>query len=237
MFQPSLYCTRARRLLSTLPSAHMIAVTASSASAVASYDAAVDAYLSMQRGGGDGGGAASALQLAQEASAGDAGFVAAHALVRALPLLCFNAGDAAASSSSSAAAAAAAAAESKAAVASATPRDAALHLAVECLASHRPRAAMLVLERSLESSPTDALALRLHHDVAYTLGDARAMRAAPARAWAAWNPHMPCFGRVAGLFAFGLAECGAIGRAEVRGPEGRSGDEGARANKKTTPVG
>lgn len=81
-------------------------------------------------------------------------------------------------------------------------------------AGGRWRHAASLLELSLQERPTDALAVRLLHDMYFFLGDARNLRDGVARVYPHWVPTMPEYGRVAGMLAFGFEETGLYDRAE-----------------------
>jgi hypothetical protein len=184
----------------TLPSAHMLPVTASDPSAVSSLDAAVDAYLSLS---GD------PVALLRQASAQDPSLVLAPILDAALHLL--NTGVLPTAGSVRAAREAAAAAVRSG---SCTPRERAAALFVEALAHGRWRFACQVLEAQLAREPTDVVLLRLAHDTYFFLGDSRNLRDGVGRCWPSWDPTMPGYGKVAGMMAFGAGECNALERAE-----------------------
>ncbi len=190
----------------------MVPLSASCPKAVKIYDEAVDAYLSLR---GDPSG------LAASASAADSNFVAAHALAALLQLLSTAVGGGSPTVMSSRRLARAAVLRG-----GATRRDIALVLTVECIAAGRWRAASRVLNAQLIANPVDALALRIHHDISFFIGDSRTLRDSPARAWAAWEPRMPSFARVAGMLAFGLSETGADTRAEAVAMSALSADSG-----------
>jgi tetratricopeptide (TPR) repeat protein len=91
-----------------------------------------------------------------------------------------------------------------------------LHLeAVETWAEGRLRDATAVWEEILVEHPTDALALRLAHDVYYFLGTSAAMRDSVARVLPEWRDDDALTGYVGGLRAFGLEETGDYSGAEA----------------------
>jgi tetratricopeptide (TPR) repeat protein len=74
-----------------------------------------------------------------------------------------------------------------------------------------------IWEQVVAESPTDLLALRLHHFNSFWLGHSRALRDLPASALPGWNAQMPGYGTVLGMLAFGLEECGNYAEAEKAG--------------------
>ena len=65
--------------------------------------------------------------------------------------------------------------------------------------------------------PADLLALVLGHELDFFRGDAQNLRDRVGRSLAAFDPAHPHHGFVAGLYAFGLEECGHYERAEAAG--------------------
>jgi len=178
-------------------------MAAASASADALVEEAVDAYLSL-------GATGDPVALLARAALADP---PREALPRALTaaLFALSTGTVARLAPVAAARAAAAAAVR---ARRAAPREAALALAAEALLAGRWRFAAQVLEARLAAAPVDALLLRLCHDVYFFLGDSRGLRDGVGRAFQAWEPTTPRYGRVCGMLAFGLEETGAYERAE-----------------------
>jgi hypothetical protein len=183
-----------------LPSQHMQLLTCASSEAVRLHDAAVTSYLTLR---GD------PIKALRAATALDPHFVAGHALLGAFVLL--STGHA--GGHPLVAGARLAGCEAVRA-GRATPREVHLVLAVEALAAGRWGLAARVLEHQLSLLPTDAMVLRLLHDLYFFAGDSRALRNSVARAFQAWDPAMPAYGHVCGMLAFGVEECGDLERAE-----------------------
>ena len=175
-------------------------LTCASPGAVQLHDTAVTSYLTLR---GD------PVKALRAAVALDPHFVAGHCLLAAFVLL--STGHA--GSHGLVLAARAAACEAVRAR-RATPREVHLTLAVEALAGGRWGLAARVLEHQLSAAPTDAMVLRLLHDLYFFAGDAASLRASVARAFQAWGPAMPGYGHVCGMLAFGMEECGDLERAE-----------------------
>lgn len=70
------------------------------------------------------------------------------------------------------------------------------------------------LDRVLDDSPTDALALQIGHLADFYHGDRDNLRGRVARVLPHWSRAMPGYGFVMGMMAFGLEECADYGRAE-----------------------
>lgn len=71
----------------------------------------------------------------------------------------------------------------------------------------------------LIAHPTDLVALRLQHAIQFWSGRAQAMRAAAAGVLDAWDPGLPGYGNVLGMYCFALEECGDYAAAEPKGRE------------------
>jgi hypothetical protein len=94
----------------------------------------------------------------------------------------------------------------------------AMHLqAIEHLVNGRWQAAGLTLEDLSIRFPRDALALQTGHAIDFFRGDSRMLRDRIARAIGRWQPGMPGYHAVLGMYAFGLEETGAYARAESIG--------------------
>jgi tetratricopeptide (TPR) repeat protein len=90
-----------------------------------------------------------------------------------------------------------------------------LHLAaVKAWSEGRAADATLAWEAILTDWPTDALALRFGQDAYFFLGQSLALRDSVARALPAWDRDNPLTSFILGAYAFGLEECGELGRAE-----------------------
>jgi hypothetical protein len=86
--------------------------------------------------------------------------------------------------------------------------------AVEHLVNGRWHAAGQALEDLSIRHPRDALALQAGHLIDFFIGDARMLRDRIARAIGDWQPGMPGYHAVLGMYAFGLEESGVYARAE-----------------------
>lgn len=186
--------------MGSLASQHMQPVTGSSPSAVSLYDRALWQYTSLS---GD------PVATISEAIAQDPALVSAHILNAAMHLLSTAVGRENVTVQQALECMAAAVREGRV-----TPRERRLISAVQALADGRWRLAAAILEQQLAASPCDLLTIRLAHDIYFFLGDSRNLRDSVARAWPAWDPTMPGYGRVTGMLAFGLEECGAYQQAE-----------------------
>jgi len=62
--------------------------------------------------------------------------------------------------------------------------------------------------------PRDLLALQTAHVIDFFLGDSLMLRDRPAQVMAQWNPQVPGFGYLLGMYAFGLEEMANYSRAE-----------------------
>jgi len=89
--------------------------------------------------------------------------------------------------------------------------------AIEHLIQGRWHAAGRVLEDLSIRYPRDALALQAGHSIDFFVGDSRMLRDRIARAIGHWQPDMPGYHAVLGMYAFGLEETGAYARAETVG--------------------
>jgi hypothetical protein len=89
--------------------------------------------------------------------------------------------------------------------------------AAEHLVAGRWHAAGLVLEDLSIRYPLDALALQVGHQIDFFTGHSRMLRDRLARAQTAWQPGMPGYHAVLGMYAFGLEEAGDYARAEALG--------------------
>ena len=74
-----------------------------------------------------------------------------------------------------------------------------------------------LLEGVLHDHPRDFLALKLANYLYFYMGDAANVRDGPARALKAWDEHMPGYGHLLALHAFGLEESGDYAAAERAG--------------------
>jgi tetratricopeptide (TPR) repeat protein len=75
--------------------------------------------------------------------------------------------------------------------------------------------AALRLEDALVVDPRDLLALRVVQDLYFFLGDTRSLRDSAARVVRSWPESAPGWGRVQGIYSFGLEEAGLYRRAEA----------------------
>ena len=96
----------------------------------------------------------------------------------------------------------------------ANEREAAHCQAIEHVIEGRWHAAALQLEDLSIRHPHDALALQAGHSIDFFVGDARMLRDRIARAIGHWQPDMPGYHALLGMYAFGLEETGAYAQAE-----------------------
>lgn len=99
----------------------------------------------------------------------------------------------------------------------ANEREAAHLAAIDHLVHGRWHAAGLVMEDLSIRHPLDLLALQAGHQIDFFTGHSRLLRDRLARAVDAWQPAMPGFHAVLGMYAFGLEETGDHARAESLG--------------------
>ncbi len=74
-----------------------------------------------------------------------------------------------------------------------------------------------IWDQILFDNPADILALRLQHFNAFWMGRRELLRDGIARVFRAWDPAMPGYGAVCGMYSFGLEECGDYEQAEALG--------------------
>ena len=189
-----------RSFSTRLPSLYMHQVTCTSTEAVRLHDSAITSYLTLS------GDPVKALRTAVSL---DPQFVAGHSLMAAFILLSTGHAGAHPLVKASRLAGCEAVRAGRA-----SPREVHLVLAVEALAAGKWGLAARILEHQLGTDPTDAMVLRLLHDLYFFAGDAASLRASVARAFQAWGPAMPGYGHVCGMLAFGMEECGDYERAE-----------------------
>lgn len=96
-------------------------------------------------------------------------------------------------------------------------REAAHCQAIEHVIEGRWHAAGLALEDLSIRYPRDALALQAGHSIDFFRGDSRMLRDRIARAIGHWQPGMPGYHALLGMYAFGLEEMGAYAQAEKVG--------------------
>jgi tetratricopeptide (TPR) repeat protein len=89
--------------------------------------------------------------------------------------------------------------------------------ATQALAAGRWREAGLRLEDLNARYPRDTLALQVGHQVDFFRGDSRMLRDRISRVLPAWDPAMPGWHAVLGMYAFGLEEMGDYAQAERHG--------------------
>lgn len=89
--------------------------------------------------------------------------------------------------------------------------------AATALSQGRWREAGLRLEDLSARYPRDALALQVGHQIDFFRGDSRMLRDRVARALPAWDPALPGYHGVLGMYAFGLEETGDWAQAEKIG--------------------
>lgn len=99
----------------------------------------------------------------------------------------------------------------------ATERERAHLAAIAHLVDGRWHAAGLALEDLSVRWPRDLVALQAGHAIDFFCGHSRMLRDRLARVYDAWQPGMPGFHAVLGMYAFGLEEMGDYPRAEAMG--------------------
>ena len=177
-------------------------ITAANAAAVAGFDRTIGAYLGLRADTGDH------LKATLEA---DPGFVMAHVL-RGYFMLLF------ASRRLLGRALASLDAARKAAGEGGCNRREEMHIAaLESWSSGDQNRALALWDRILTEWPRDVLALKLSEYWNFYLGDCRGMREVQARVAPCWDESVPDYGKVLGMSAFALEECGAYEEAERRG--------------------
>ncbi len=93
-----------------------------------------------------------------------------------------------------------------------------LHIeALDAWASGDQKHALDIWDAIVTEWPRDVLALKLSEYWNFYLGDCRGMREVQARVAPAWDESVPDYGKVLGMSAFALEECGAYEEAERRG--------------------
>ena len=93
-----------------------------------------------------------------------------------------------------------------------------LHVdALEAWSSGDQKRALAIWDSILTEWPRDVLALKLSEYWNFYLGDCRGMREMQARVAPHWDESVPDYGKVLGMSAFALEECGAYDEAERRG--------------------
>jgi hypothetical protein len=112
------------------------------------------------------------------------------------------------------------AAQAAAAAAARTSRERGHAAAIGHLINGRWHAAGRVLEDVTVEAPRDALGLLAGHQIDFFTGHSRMLRDRISRALPAWDEGVPGFHSVLGMYAFGLEETGAYGRAEAVGRRG-----------------
>ena len=177
-------------------------ITAANEAAVAAFDRTIGAYLGLRADTGDH------LKATLEA---DPGFVMAHAL-RGYFMLLFASRKLLGRALSSLDAARNAAQESG------CNRREELHIAaLEAWSSGKQKRALALWDEILTEWPRDVLALKLSEYWNFYLGDCQGMREVQARVAPHWDEAVPDYGKVLGMSAFALEECGAYEEAERRG--------------------
>ena len=93
-----------------------------------------------------------------------------------------------------------------------------LHVAaLDSWSSGNQKGALALWDEILTECPRDVLALKLSEYWNFYLGDCEGMREVQARVAPFWDETLPDFGKVLGMSAFALEECGAYDEAERRG--------------------
>ena len=177
-------------------------ITAANAAAVAGFDRTIGAYLGLRADTGDH------LKTTLEA---DPGFVMAHVL-RGYFMLLFASRRLLGRALSSLEAARDAAREAG------CNRREELHIAaLDAWSSGKQKRALALWDGILTEWPRDVLALKLSEYWNFYLGDCQGMREVQARVAPHWDESLPDYGKVLGMSAFALEECGAYERAERHG--------------------
>ncbi len=177
-------------------------ITAANEAAVAGFDRTVGAYLGLRADTGDH------LKATLDA---DPGFVLAHVL-RGYFMLLFASRRLLGRAQSSLEAARAAAGEGG------CNRREEMHIhALAAWSAGDQRRALAAWDEILTEWPRDVLALKLSEYWNFYLGDCWGMREIQARVAPQWDESVPDCGKVLGMSAFALEECGAYGEAERRG--------------------
>ena len=184
----------------TYPDARGLPLTAVAASAVATYDRAIDAYLASAA---DTGARVEAVILA------DPGMPMAHCLEGYLLIL------AGLPDTLRRAPASLSAARRRAEAGTARERAHVDALAAWCAGDIR--GTIDRLEAILVEHPRDILAFRIAHYLHFFIGDLFQMRDSAARVIARWDESVPGYGYVLGCRAFGLEETGDLAAAERDG--------------------
>ena len=175
-------------------------VTAASAASVAAFDRALDQLLSFT---GD------PLGTIEAALAADPGFLLGHCLRADLLLLSTDRRYLTAALSS--------VVRAEELAADATEREQWHVAAARAWVDGDFRRAADLWERALLVAPRDALALVAAHQADFFLGESQSLRDRIARVLPAWDPDVPGYGYVLGMYAFGLEEMGDYAAAEDRG--------------------
>ena len=179
-----------------------LAITAANDEAVAGFDRTIGAYLGLRMDTGDH------LKATLEA---DPSFVMAHVL-RGYFMLLFASRKLIGRALSSLETAREAVREG-----GCNEREK-LHIdALDAWASGDQKRALAVWDRILTEWPRDVLALKLSEYWNFYLGDCRGMREVQARVAPRWDESVPDYGKVLGMSAFALEECGVYDEAERRG--------------------
>ena len=177
-------------------------ITAASDEAVAGFDRTVGAYLGLRMDTGDH------LKATLEA---DPSFVMANVL-RGYFMLLFASRKLVGRALSSLEAAREAVREGG------CNRREELHIqALDSWASGDQKRALDIWDAILTEWPRDVLAVKLSEYWNFYLGDCRGMREVQARVAPHWDESVPDYGKVLGMSAFALEECGAYDEAERRG--------------------
>jgi tetratricopeptide (TPR) repeat protein len=184
----------------TITDVRGLPVTASSAASVAAYDQALESLLSFT---GD------PLGTVEAALRADPGFVLGHCLRADLLLL--------ATDRRYVPEALGSIVRAEELAADATQREQWHVAAARAWADGEFQRAADLWERALLEAPRDALALIAAHQADFFLGASQSLRDRIARVLPAWDPDVPGYGYVLGMYAFGLEEMGDYAAAEDHG--------------------
>jgi tetratricopeptide (TPR) repeat protein len=99
----------------------------------------------------------------------------------------------------------------------ADPREALYSAGLKAWLAGDPRGAIRAMERIIDDSPLDAMAIKLCHGMRFMLGDADGMRRSLARVVSVYTDKVANAGFIRGCYAFALEETGDVTQAEQVG--------------------
>uniref|UniRef100_A0A914E034 Tetratricopeptide repeat protein 38 n=1 Tax=Acrobeloides nanus TaxID=290746 RepID=A0A914E034_9BILA len=100
------------------------------------------------------------------------------------------------------------------------PREKKHVKAVNYFANGNILSACVEWEKILAEHPTDLMALKFAYDGYFWLGRCHDKRDSVARVINKWNPNLPCYSYLHGMYAFGLEECGEYVESEKHARKG-----------------